>query len=84
MTDLHSDKEIRAGIVAALETVAPEVEASALRDDLPLRDQTDLDSMDWLNFMLGLHRKFGIDIPEVDYKYLGSLSDAIRYVRQHR
>ena len=71
---------IRSGIVAAIQAVAPEVEESELRADRPLRDQVDLDSMDWLNVIVGFHERFGIDIPEVDYAKLTTLETIAAYI----
>jgi acyl carrier protein len=76
------DRELREIVVAALRRIAPEVEAGTLRPDRPLRDQVDLDSMDWLNFLIGLHAKLGVDIPEADYRKLVTLDDLLGYLRQ--
>jgi len=66
-----------------LTTIAPEVEADDIRDDVLLRDQVDLDSMDWLNFLIGIHKRLRVDIPESDYASLRTLTDVVRYVEQH-
>jgi acyl carrier protein len=72
--------EIKAVTVATLKSIAPEVEADELRGDRPLRNQVDLDSMDWLNFLLGLHKKLQVDIPEADYARLITLDDVVAYL----
>jgi len=72
--------QIRAGVIATLRMIAPEIEEAAIEADAPLRDQVDLDSMDWLNVILGLHERFGIDIPEADYGRLGTLKDVVAYL----
>jgi len=72
--------EIRAGILAELRRIAPELEEGELRLDQPLRDQIDLDSMDWLNFLLALHERFKVDIPESDYQKLGTLDQIVAYL----
>jgi acyl carrier protein len=71
-----NESEIRAGVIATIRSIAPELEQGALRADRPLREQLDLDSMDWLNVIVGLHQRFGVDIPEADYARLATL-DAI-------
>ncbi len=76
------EEELRAVVIAALKTIAPEVEESDLRADRPLRNQVDLDSMDWLNFLLALHEKLKVDIPEADYGRLGTLDEVLDYLRQ--
>jgi len=73
-------EEIRAVVLATLLSIAPEVEADELRGDRPLRSQVDLDSMDWLNFLLGLNKKLGVEIPEADYARLVTLDDVVAYL----
>lgn len=73
--------EIRAVALATLLSIAPEVEADELRGDRPLRSQVDLDSMDWLNFLLGLHEKLKVEIPEADYARLVTLDDVVAYLQ---
>lgn len=75
-----NDAEIRAVALATLKSIAPEIEDDALRGDRPLRNQVDLDSMDWLNFLLGLHEKFQVEIPEADYARLVTLDDVVAYL----
>lgn len=75
-----TDAEIRAVALATLLSIAPEVEADDLRGDRPLRSQVDLDSMDWLNFLLGLHEKLKVEIPEADYARLITLDDVVAYL----
>jgi acyl carrier protein len=75
-----NDAAIRAVILATLKSIAPEVEEGELRPDRPLRNQVDLDSMDWLNFLLGLHEKLKVEIPESDYSRLATLNDLAAYL----
>jgi acyl carrier protein len=75
-----NESDIKAVVLAALYSIAPEVEEEELRRDRPLRQQVDLDSMDWLNFLLGLHDKLQVDIPEADYARLVTLDDVIAYL----
>lgn len=72
--------EIRAGVLQALLAIAPEVDPDALSPARPLRQQVDLDSMDWLNVMLGLNAGFGVDIPEADYAGLVSIDAIVDYL----
>lgn len=74
--------ELRATVVATLQRVAPEVEGDDLRDTRPLRDQVDLDSLDWLSFLIGLHDAVGVDIPEADYASLVTLADVLDYLQE--
>ena len=67
-------------MIAALANIAPELDAASLTPQAELRDQLDLDSMDFLNFALGMHKAFGIDIPEADYRKLATLDGCVAYV----
>lgn len=73
-------QELAAVVVSTLKTIAPELEENELVADMPLRSQVDLDSMDWLNFLVGLHEKFKIEIPEADYARLRTLNDLLEYL----
>ena len=75
------EEELRAVVIATLKTIAPEVEEGDLRPDRPLRNQVDLDSMDWLNFLIGLHEKLKVEIPEADYAKLVTLGDVLDYLK---
>ncbi len=75
------DRQLRATIVAVLRSIAPEVEDDELIGDQPLRQQVDLDAMDWLNFLLGLHAALAVEIPEADYRRLVTLDDRVAYLR---
>ena len=72
--------EIRAGVIATIRTIAPEVEEGELKPEVLLRDQADLDSMDWLNVIIGFHKKFQVDIPEADYAKLTTLDTIVAYL----
>lgn len=75
-------QELLATVVSTLKSIAPEVEETDLVRDRPLREQVDLDSMDWLNFLIGLHQKLKVDIPESDYRTLRTLNDLLAYLQQ--
>lgn len=76
--------EIENNVVQALVAVAPELASVALKPDVPLRDQVDLDSMDFLRFVMELHKRLGIDVPETDYQALASVSGAVDYIAGKR
>lgn len=72
----------RAAVVETIRQIAPEVDFGGIDADRALRDQIDLDSMDWLNVIVGLHQRLGIDIPERDYGKLVTLNGIVAYVTQ--
>lgn len=75
-----SDAELRAIVVAALGRVAPEVDASGLAPEADLREELEIDSMDLLNFAIGVHQRTGVEIPEADYPKLATLESALAYL----
>jgi acyl carrier protein len=72
--------QIRVQVLDALREVAPEADLDRLVPDRPLRDQLDLDSYDFLNFLLGVHQRLGVDIPERDYSSVPTLARLIDYL----
>jgi acyl carrier protein len=73
--------DLRAVVLAALGAIAPEADLAALKGDVAFRDQLDLDSMDLLNFVVGLHAALGVDIPEADYPKLATLDGCLEYLQ---
>jgi acyl carrier protein len=77
-------EELRATVLRALGDVAPEADLASLKPDVPLRDQLDLDSMDFLNFVVALHGAVGVEIPEADYPRLATLEACVDYLGARR
>jgi acyl carrier protein len=75
-----TSEEIEKRVLAVFLDVAPDVDAGRLERDAPFRDQFDFDSMDTLNFAIGLHKEFGIDVPETQYRELASLGKSVAFV----
>jgi len=71
--------QIRRVVLDILKSIAPEFDASSIKPDRPLRQQLDLDSMDCLNVVAGLHDRLHVDIPESDYGNLASLDAIVAY-----
>lgn len=80
---MTSPQGIRADVLSVLTTIAPEVDPAGIDDDAALRQQVDLDSMDWLNFLVGIHKRLHVSIAEKDYASLRTLADIVRYVGDH-
>ena len=72
--------DAKALILAVLGEIAPEAELDRLPGKAQLRDELDLDSIDFLNFITALHERTGLDIPEVEYNRLATLDDAVAYL----
>jgi acyl carrier protein len=74
--------EIRQALLDALADIAPEGDYARLKPDLPLRDQLDIDSYDFLNVVVALHERIGVDVPEADYQKLATLDSAVSYLAE--
>jgi len=77
-------EEIRAVVLRALGQIAPEADLSQLKPHLRIRDQLDIDSMDALNFFIGLHKELQVEIPETDYAKLTTLDNCVDYLAARR
>jgi acyl carrier protein len=72
--------ELRATVLRVLGEIAPETELDRIKPAVSFRDQLDLDSMDFLNFVIGLHETLGVDIPESDYPKFASLEGCVEHL----
>lgn len=75
-----NEKEMREVVMRALSNIAPEIEAESIDPSRDLRDQIDIDSVDFLNFVIGLHKELGIEIPDADVPKLATLNGCIAYL----
>ncbi len=71
--------EIRTAIKGILAGIAPDVDLGQVRPDADLRDELDIDSMDFLRFVVALHEKLKVDVPEADYPRIRTLDGCVAY-----
>jgi acyl carrier protein len=74
----------RAAVLESLHRIAPEVDLDAIEPGAELREELDLDSMDFLSFVDAIHDLTGVDIPECDYPSLQTLVTCTAYLEEHR
>lgn len=79
MTKL-TDTTARELLARLLARIAPEVDLDDARPDGQLQEELGLDSMDFLNLMVGIHDETGLDVPERDYPHLSTLEGAVGYL----
>ena len=72
--------EIRAEIISILEDIAPDEDLTGLRDDVPFREQIELDSMDFLDIVMELRKRHRVQVPEADYGQLASMASTVKYL----
>ena len=75
------EASLESNILTLLTSVAPDIDPGSVQPELDFRDQFDFDSMDVFNFAAALHQRFGIDIPERDYRNLMGLRKCADYLR---
>jgi acyl carrier protein len=77
-----TDEQIRSVVLRVLGEIAPEVALDRIDPTTDLREQLDIDSMDMLNWVVGIHEQLAVDIPEADYPQLATLNGCVTYLRE--
>ena len=77
-----TQRDLRTVVLDVLGEIAPEADLESIDPETDFVDQLEIDSMDQLNLMIGLHDALGIDIPEADYHALSSLRGSIEYLER--
>jgi acyl carrier protein len=72
--------EIREAILDILSDITPDDDLTQLVDEVPFRDQLDLDSMDFLDIVMELRKRYRVQVPEQDYPQLSSMASTVRYL----
>ena len=72
--------EIRVEVLDILEDIAPDEDLSNLVDEEPFREQLEMDSMDFLDIVMELRKRYRIQIPEDDYVSLASMQSTVEYL----
>tara|TARA_B100001123_G_C14946311_1_gene881829 strand:+ start:442 stop:693 length:252 start_codon:yes stop_codon:yes gene_type:complete len=72
--------DIKKIVLKIIEEIAPDEDLSDVKPDVRLRDQLDLDSMDFLDIVMELRKQYGIEVPEEDYQELASLDSSAEYL----
>ncbi len=71
---------LRQAILDIIADIAPDEDVSDINDDAPLRDQIELDSMDFLDIVLELRKRYKVQVPEEDYPQLRTLNSTVEYL----
>ena len=72
--------QIRQVILGILARIAPDEDLSSLKDEVPFREQMELDSMDFLDIVMELRKMYRVQIPEEDYGNLVTMSSTVTYL----
>lgn len=72
--------EIRQAVIDIISDLVEDEDLSVLKDDVRIRDQVDLDSMDFLDIIMELRKRYGVSVPEEDYMKLSTLQGCVDYL----
>ena len=75
-----TEDEVKQIVIDIINEIAPDEDTSDLKGEISLRDQMDLDSMDFLDIVMELRKQHGIEVPEADYPELASLDSCAAYL----
>lgn len=75
-----SEKDIQQLVLGIIADIAPDEDLSNVKPDVRLRDQLDLDSMDFLDIVMELRKRHKIEVPEADYMRLSTLNGCVEYL----
>jgi acyl carrier protein len=73
-------EQIKDTLLEIIAQIIPDEDLSNLNGDIPIREQVELDSMDFLDIIMELRKRYGIEVPEDDYTQLATLDDSIAYL----
>ncbi len=73
-------EDIKKVVLDIISEIAPDEDLSNVQPGVRLREQLDLDSMDFLDIVMELRKKHGIEVPEEDYQQLASLDSCADYL----
>ena len=73
-------RDIRGSVLSLLLEIAPEIEPSSIQSNQSLRDQVDIDSIDYLKLLTAIHQRLGVEIPESDYARVTTLDELVAYL----
>ena len=73
-------EQVKKIILDIIALVAPDADLSEVKADVGLRDQLDMDSMDFLDIVMELRKRFKVEVPKEDYPRLATLAGCIEYL----
>lgn len=73
-------EEIRNVIIDILTDIAPDEDLASLKDEIDFREQLELDSMDFLDIVMELRKRYSVNVPEEDYPQLASMASTVTYL----
>ena len=75
-----TNDQIKHAILQIISVIAPDEDLGTLKSDVALREQLELDSMDFLDIVMELRKRYKVEVPESDYPQLASLDSCVAYL----
>jgi len=75
-----TNDQIKQAILQIISVIAPDEDLTHLKSDVALRDQLELDSMDFLDIVMELRKRYNVEVPEAEYGQLASLDSCVTYL----
>lgn len=75
-----TESDVRQAILDIIKLVAPDEDLGDIEGNKRLRDQLDLDSMDFLDIVMELRKRYKVEVPKEDYPELATLDGCVRYL----
>lgn len=72
--------EVRQVVVDIISDIAPDEDITAIKDEVSLREQLDLDSMDFLDIVMELRKRHKVEVPAEDYPKLATMASCVSYL----
>lgn len=72
--------DIRKAVTDIIQDILPDEDLASIDESTPLRDQLELDSMDFLDIVMELRKRYGVEVPEKDYMELNTLLSTVTYL----
>ncbi len=75
-----TNEEVRTKVLNIIADIALDDDVSGIKDEVALREQLDLDSMDFLDIVMELKKRHKIEVPQEDYGKLASMQSCVEYL----
>jgi acyl carrier protein len=73
-------EKIKSVLMEIVAEIIPDEDLTNLKGDVPIREQVELDSMDFLDIIMELRKRYGIEVPEDDYMQLATIDSSVAYL----
>ncbi len=75
-----TNDQIKNAVLQIISVIAPDEDLTHLKSDVALREQLELDSMDFLDIVMELRKRYNVEVPEAEYGQLASLDSCVAYL----